>query len=465
MVNLQATTTTGTYPAIQETAIAEFRSSLGGDLILPGDADYDQARQVWNSMINKQPGLIVRCAGVADVINCVNFARNNNLLVSVRGGAHSAAGNATCDGGIVIDLSRMKGIRVDPVKQTAHAQGGALWKDLDRETQAFGLATPGGTVNDTGIAGLTLGGGLGWLTGKYGLSCDNLLSADVVTADGKFLTASATQNPDLFWGLRGGSGNFGVVTSFEYQLHSVSQVLGGMLIYPRDQAREVLRFYRDFSSQSPDELTSAAALLTSPEGQPITLIALCYSGPIEEGERELALLRQFGPPVADLIGPKTYLEVQSMLDPAAFPHGIERYWKSGFLKQVDDQLIDLVVDQSANLNPLSVVLLFHFRGAAGRVDPGETAFNLRADQWDFDIISQWTDPAEREQWVHWTRDFWAAAEPFTTGQVYVNHLNADDAEQRVRSAFSNNYERLVEIKNKYDPKNLFRVNHNIKPTV
>jgi FAD/FMN-containing dehydrogenase len=226
MVELQATTTTGTYPALQEAAISEFKAGLGGDLILPGDADYDAARKVWNGMINKQPALIVRCAGVSDVINSVNFARNNNLLVSVRGGSHSAAGNATCDGGIVIDLSRMKGIWVDPVKQTVRAQGGALWKDLDRETQAFGLATPGGTVNDTGIAGLTLGGGLGWLTGKYGLSCDNLVSADVVTADGRFLTASATENPDLFWGLRGGSGNFGIVTSFEFRLHQVSQLLG-----------------------------------------------------------------------------------------------------------------------------------------------------------------------------------------------------------------------------------------------
>jgi FAD/FMN-containing dehydrogenase len=238
-----------------------------------------------------------------------------------------------------------------------------------------------------------------------------------------------------------------------------------MLIYPRDQAREVLRFYRDFSSHSPDELTSAAALATSPEGQPITLIALCYSGPIEEGERVLEPLRQFGPPAADLIGPKTYLEIQSMLDPAAFPHGIERYWKSGFLKQVDDQLIDLVVDRSTALNPLSFILFFHFRGAAGRVSPGETAFGLRADQWDFDIISQWTDPAEAEQWVRWTRAFWGSVEPFTTGGVYVNHLSSDDAEQRVKSAFGPNYERLVAVKNKYDPKNLFRVNHNIKPTV
>jgi FAD/FMN-containing dehydrogenase len=463
MVDLRVATTTGRETTLQEAAVAEFKGDLRGGMLCPGDAGYEEARKVWNGMIDKRPALIARCTGVADVIHCVNFARRHSLLVAVRCGGHNAAGHGTCDGGIVIDLSPMRGIRVDPQNRSIVAQGGVTWGELDREAQVFGLATTGGTVNDTGIGGLTLGGGLGWLTGKHGLTCDNLISADIVTADGRFLTASAAENADLFWGLRGGSGNFGVVTSFEYRLHPVSQVLGGMALYPRDKTREVLRFYRDFSSKSPDELTTAAALLTLPDGTPATAIAVCYSGPVEKGEPVVAPLRKFGPPMADLIQPMSYLQIQNMLDPAAFPHGIQRYWKSSFLNQISDEVIDIVVDRAATMaSPMSMVLFFHVHGAANRVGPDETAFGLRQDQWDFDVISQWLDPAEAQGQVRWTREFWGAVEPYSTGGVYVNHLAADDGE-RVRASYGNNYERLAALKQKYDPTNLFRLNQNVRP--
>jgi FAD/FMN-containing dehydrogenase len=306
MNDLHVTTTTGGDAVLNEAILNEFKASLRGPLLLPGDGGYDHARTLWNAMIDKRPALIVRCVGVADVLACVNFARANNVLVSVRGGDHSAAGTALCDGGLTIDLSSMKGIRVDPGKRTARAEGGTRWGEFDRETQAFGLATTGGTNSDTGIAGLTLGGGLGWLAGKYGLACDNLLAADVVTADGRLLTASASENEDLFWGLRGGSGNFGIVTSFEYRLHRVGPLLAGMVVHPFERARDVLRLYSDFSRGIPDEVNTIGALLTAPEGFRVAAIAVCYNGPLEEGEKVLRPLREFGPPLVDQIGPMPY---------------------------------------------------------------------------------------------------------------------------------------------------------------
>jgi FAD/FMN-containing dehydrogenase len=416
-------------------------------------------------MIDKRPALIARCAGVANVVAAVHFARTNNLLVSVRGGGHNITGNAVCDGGLMLDLSRMKGVRVDPIKRTARAEAGLTWGEYNRETQAFGLASTGGVVSTTGIAGLTLGGGLGWLMGKHGLSCDNLLSVDMVTADGQFLTASPSEHPDLFWGLRGGGGNFGVVTSFEYRVHPVGPVLAGMVLHPMAKAKEVLRFYREYARSAPDELTAFTALMTSPDGAPIVAIVVGYIGPMAEGERLVAPVRKFGPPLVDTIGPMSYVQLNTMFD-AAFPYGgVQRYWKSSFLKHLGDDVLDILVDRAATMpSPMSMVGFFHVHGAASRVHPDETAFGLRDDQWDYDIISQWLDPGESARHIRWTREFWTAVEPFATGEVYVNHLDAEEG-TRIRAAYGKNYDRLVALKNRYDPTNLFRLNQNIKPTV
>jgi len=443
-------------------AVAELRTRIYGDILEMADAGYDDARKVWNGMIDKRPAVIARCAGVADVIDAVDFARTNDLLVAIRGGSHSAAGLALCDDGLVIDLTRMKGVRVDPVARTVHAQAGLLWADLDRETQAFGLATTGGTVSNTGVSGLTLGGGLGWLMGKHALACDNLLSVDLVTADGTFLTASESQHADLFWALRGGGGNFGVATSFEFKLHEVGPtVLGGLVIHPLSEARSVLRFYRDFCSSLPDEAEAYCAILTAPDGNPVIALLIGYTGSLADGERVLAPARQFGSPVADLVAPISYVKRQRLIDDLGV-HGIHRYWKSGFVPDLTDDFIDLVVERARTiLSPLTAIGLFFFHGAASRVDPQATAFGLRSVQWDFDIIAQWTNPAEAAVHVQWTREFWKAAEPYASG-VYVNHI-AEDEPGRVTAAYGPNYARLVSVKSQYDPGNLFRINHNIRP--
>ena len=465
MTDLCIATSTGTDAILETATVEALAASLRGPLLRPGEDGYDKARIVWNGMIDRRPALIARCAGVADVIAAVRFARTHGLLVSVKGGGHNITGNAVCEGGLMIDLSPMKGIRVDPVKRTATAQAGLTWGEFNRETQAFGLATTGGVVSTTGIAGLTLGGGLGWLMGKHALSCDNLLSADIVTADGEFLTASPDSHPELFWGLRGGGGNFGIVTSFEYQLHPVQPVLAGMVVHPMAQAREVLRFYRDFARGCPDEMLAAAALMTSHEGAPVAVIIVSYIGAIETGEALMAPLRSFGSPLVDTIAPTSYVELNSLFD-AAVPYGnVQRYWKSSFLKEIPDDLIEIFVERSAKfLSPMSMVLFFHMHGAVTRIDRNSTAFGLRDDQWDYDVISQWTDPAEAADHIKWTREFWTAVEPFATGEVYVNHLDAEEA-TRIRAAYSRNYDRLVALKNKYDPTNLFRLNQNIIPTV
>src|SRR5215831_7045739 len=342
-MTITATTLEGSRTNVNDTDLASLRQSLRGDLVVAGEAKYEEARRVWNGNVDRRPALIVRCLGVADVQQAVNFARSFGLLVSVRGGGHSAPGYGTNEGGLVIDLSAMRGIRVDPDARTVQAQGGALWRDLDHETQAFGLATTGGTVSNTGIVGLTLGGGLGWLMGKHGLSIDSLISADVVTADGQFRKASVVENPDLFWALRGGGGNFGVVTSVEYQLHEVSQVLGGLVLYPLDQARDMLRFYRDFCATLPDEAEAYAALLTAPQGMPVGAMLLGYNGPISEGEKVLAPARRFGKPIADLVAPMPYGVRQSMLDAPNAEHGLHRYWRSAYTEQISDALIGELV--------------------------------------------------------------------------------------------------------------------------
>jgi FAD/FMN-containing dehydrogenase len=464
MTDAGAAAAVGMAMALDEAAVEAFRAMVRGAVFRPGDEGYDDARRIWNGMIDRRPRLIVWCTGVADVIDAVNFAREQGLLVAVRGGAHSAAGHATCDGGIVIDLTPMKGVRVDPVARTVRAQGGLTWGELDRETQAFGLATTGGTVSNTGLGGLTLGGGLGWLMGKHGFACDNLLSADLVTADGRFLTASPDEHPDLFWALRGGGGNFGVVTSFEYALHEVGPtVLGGVVVHPLARAGEVLRFYRDFSSNLPDEAEAYAAIQTTPDGDKVVAMLLGYTGPLDEGERVLAPARSFGEPLVDTVGPIPYVQRQTLIDDLG-TYGLHRYWKSGFLRELSDEFIDLIVERAASMpSPQSVIGMFNVHGAASRVDPDATAFGLRALQWDFDIISQWTDPAEADRQVRWTREFWAEVEPFAAGGVYVNHIAADEPD-RVHAAFGPNYERLVAVKNAYDPNNLFRLNHNIRPS-
>jgi FAD/FMN-containing dehydrogenase len=463
-MTISATTLEGSRTNLNDADIASLRSNVRGELVVAGDARYDEARRVWNGNVDRRPALIVRCMGAADVQQAVNFARSLGLLVSIRGGGHSAPGYGTNEGGLVIDLSPMKGIRVDPDARTVSAQGGVLWRDLDHETQAYGLATTGGTVSNTGITGLTLGGGLGWLMGKHGLTVDNLLSADVVTADGEFRKASAKDNPDLFWALRGGGGNFGVVTSFEYRLHPVTQVLGGMVIYPLDQARDVLRFYRDFCGTLPDEAEAYAAVLTAPQGMPVAALILGYNGPIAEGEKVLAPARRFGKPVADVVGPMPYGARQRLLDEPNATHGLQRYWRSAFTEQISDGLIDVMVEGASRFSsPLSALLFFHMHGAATRVSPTATAFAPRRTQWDFDAIGQWTDAEQSATHTGWVRGLWSKLEPHLKGSAYVNHLAADDRPEKVRASYGENYARLRALKATYDPKNLFRVNANIAP--
>jgi FAD/FMN-containing dehydrogenase len=429
------------------------------------DEGYDQARRVWNGMIDRRPALIARCAGTGDVIAAVRFARTHEILVSVKGGGHNITGNAVCEGGLMIDLSPMKGMRVDPAARTVRAEAGLTWGEFNRETQAFGLATTGGVVSTTGIAGLTLGGGLGWLMSRHGLSCDNLISADIVTADGEFLTASAEQNQELFWGLCGGGGNFGVVTSFEYRLHPVTSVQAGMVIYPRQQSMEVLQFYRDYARECGDDVTAFAAMMTSPEGDPVVAMLAGHIGDHAQGERLLAPVRKFGTPLADTIAPISYVGLNSLLDAAVPYGGVQRYWKSSFLRELGDDVLNIMVDRAAGMrSPMSMIGFFHVHGACTRVDRDATAYSLRADQWDYDVISQWDNPAETAGHIQWTRDYWNAVEPFASGEVYVNHLDAEEA-GRITGAYSRNYYRLVALKNQYDPTNLFRLNQNIRPTV
>jgi hypothetical protein len=459
MTNRGVVTDTGA--SIAEAAIEEFKTGLLGHLLRPGDTAYDEARKIWNGMFDRRPALIARCAGTADVMRAVNFARDNGLQAAVRGGGHSFPGHSVSDGGLVIDLSPMKGIRVDPAARSVRAQAGAKWIDFDHETQVFGLATTGGTASDTGIAGLTVGGGLGWLSGKYGLTIDNLVSADVVTADGRFLTASAAENQDLFWGLRGGSGNLGVVTSFEYRLHAVGPtILGGMALYPLGKAKEVLRFYREFRRAAPDELTTYAGFLNPPDGDTVVALICCYCGPLDKGEQVIRPLRSFGPPLQDMLGPMSYAAQQCLTD-AALPAGSHYYAKGGFLAELTDEAIEVFTEYvAAKPCPLSAVLVQTVSGAASRVDSEATAFPHRAFPYAPVIVSQWLDTADSEVNVRWARDFWRALQPFAGG-VYVNDLAYDDTD-RIRIAYGANYDRLAALKKKYDPDN-FLLSPNIKP--
>ena len=449
--------------ALKDASIEAFQGNLRGEVLRPDDDGYDATREVWNAMIDRRPALIARCTGAADVIECVRFAREHDLLVSVRGGGHNVAGNAVCDGGLMIDLAPMKSIRVDQVARTARAEPGVLWGEFDRETQAFGLATTGGMISTTGIAGLTLGGGQGWLASKYGFAIDNLLSVDMVTADGQLLTASATQNEDLFWAVRGAGHNFGVVTSFEYRLYPVSTVLGGMIIHPFNRATEVLRFYREFTADLPDDLTTVAAILTGPDGNLVTSIVVCYAGSLDEGERVLAPLRRFGSPVADTVAPIPYSAHQTIFD-EAFPYGRLNYWKSSLTDELSDEVIAAVVDYAGQMpSPLSAIVIGDYHGTYRRVGKTDTAYYHRDLRYAMIITAAWTDPVESEHNIRWTRELFQVLQPHTSG-VYVNDLG-EEGEERVRNAYGENYDRLVALKNQYDPKNFFRLNQNIKPTM
>lgn len=457
--------------------IAAFKDNFRGQLIHPGDADYNQVRRVWNGMIDKHPALIARCSGVADVIAAVNFARENDLLVAVRGGGHNAAGNATCDGGLVIDMSPMKGIQVDPDRQTARAQGGVTWAELDRETQLFGLAAPGGVVSTTGIAGLTLGGGSGWLRRKHGLSCDNLLSVDVVTADGRFIKASETQNTDLFWAVRGGGGNFGVVTSFEYRLHPVGpEVMFLSVMYPADKANELLPIWRDFITTAPNAFSSNALFWTLPaapilppeiHNKRVFGITGLYTGDATEGQRLIQPLRELAEPILDLSGIMPYAVVQVLFD-AFFPEGQQHYWKSLFLNDLDRQTVETLTNWSIERPSEQTLIDIWAMGGAVRDVPAEaTAFGDRSAPFWLIFNTSWTDPQEADRNITWTRAFFQVMQAYSSGGTYLNFpglMEDQDQQQMVQTSFGANYERLAAVKNRYDPTNLFRLNQNIKPT-
>lgn len=450
------------------------RNSVHGLVIAPDDEGYDEARSIWNGAIDRRPAWIARCTGVADVIAAVRFARERDLLVAVRSGGHGVGGHALCDGGLVIDLSPMKGIHVDPQARTARAEAGVLWGELDRETQVFGLATVGGIVSHTGVSGLTLGGGIGWLMRKYGATVDNLLSVDLVTADGELVTASEDHNPDLFWGVRGGGGNFGIVTSFEYRLHPVGPiVLAGPIFHHLHDAPEVLRFYREFAATAPDELTTIVELELAPplpflpeevHGEPIVMVGACYAGAPEDGAEVVRPLKEFGSPIVDRLEPKPYLALQSMFDPLV-PHGWHRYWKSVELPPLTDGAIDTLIDDTSRItSPRSYTIIFQLGGALGRVPEDASAFSQRDATHNLVINAVWTeDDPEGNRHTAWARDFFDALQPHARDRVYVNFLG-DEGPDRVRQAYGTaKYDRLVELKRAYDPTNFFRLNQNIQP--
>jgi FAD/FMN-containing dehydrogenase len=449
---------------IPHSAMQKFRESLRGQSLCDGDQGYDAARTLPNAMINRRPAVIARCTGAADVIECVRFAREHDLVVAVRGGGHSVAGKSVCDGGLMIDLSTMKGIRVDPAKRTVRAQTGLTLGEFDRETQAFGLATTLGVVSKTGIAGLTLGGGWGHLHAKYGLALDNVVAVDLVTADGRLVTADANENQDLFWGVRGGGGNFGIITSIKYRLHELGPVLGGAVFYPVSKAEEVLRFFREFSESIPDELVIQCGSFTMPDKVQVFAVAACYCGNIAEGEKVLKPLRTFGPPMADAISVMNYVQLQSMFDPF-FPPGRQTYVKSNFVLALTDDAIRAIAHFAGRSpSPYSFApFLEHWHGAATRVGIADTAFPHRQHSYNLMFWSNWESASESDENIRWTRACWSALQPHLVEGSYSNYVS-DDGGAVERAAYGPNYDRLVTLKNKYDPTNLFRMNLNIKPS-
>jgi FAD/FMN-containing dehydrogenase len=444
--------------------VAAFREQLRGRLVSPPDTSYDKARRVWNGRIDRRPSLIAFCANDDDVVTAVRFAREHELLASVRCGGHSAAGMAVCDDGLVIDLSLMKSIEVDVAARTANAQGGALWCDLDRVTQTFGLAVPGGTDSEVGIAGLTLGGGNGWLMGLHGATCDNLLAANVILADGKALRATGTDYPDLFWALRGGGGNFGIVTSFCYRLHPVGRtVIGGAIMYAYRDAEKVLQHFRDFSrSTVPDPLTVFACLIYD-GGEPVVAVAACYAGPMEHAEATIAPLRGWGSIVSDQMRSMPYVELQSLFD-AARPAGRRCAMRSNFMATLpDDAITTLSQKFTTTPSTLSAVIIEHCHGAITRLASDAAAFPLRNNPYHFEILGFWDDADEDQANLEWVTGFFDAMQPFDAGEVYVNSLDEGEG-HRVRAAYGPNYDRLVKLKSQFDPTNFFRCNHNISPS-
>ncbi len=476
MSNLNAITTAGTEIVLEEAAIEALKGGLRGELLRDGDPGYDEARVIWNGMIDKKPALMARCRGTADVIDAVNFACERDLLLSVRGGGHNVAGNAICDRGMMIDLSLMCAVRVDPNNRRAWVQGGATWGDVDRETQVFGLATPGGLISDTGVAGLTLAGGIGWMRGKHGLCIDNVRSVEIVTADGQCLSTSDTENSDLFWAVRGGGGNFGIVTSFEFELYPLGPtVMFCAPIYAAKDSPKVIRAWRDFLTTAPEALSGLVEFSTVAEGDPefpkeawglrVIAVAMLYDGPADEGEKAIRPLRELGSMVTDFSGQMNYCAVQSLFD-TLMPRGeYHAYWKSLYLKQLNDEAIDAVCERASNPpSPKTLCSIWNFGGATSRVPADSTAFGDRSMPFMLSIDSTWKDPADSHTNIEWTRKFWSDMKQYGHGGLYLNFPGfGEEGEELVRAAYGKNYERLVTLKNKYDPNNLFRMNQNIRP--
>lgn len=458
---------------IEETTIQTFSDQIHGEVLQPGDEGYDDARTIWNAMIDEEPAVIARCTGAADVITAVNFARDLNLLLSVKGGGHNVAGKAVCDDGLMIDLSPMNGVRVNPDERTARVGGGAIWADVDHETQAFGLATTGGIMSETGVGGLTLGGGNGYLARTYGLACDNLRSIDVVTADGKLVRASEDENPDLFWGMRGGGGNFGIATSFEFDLHDVGpEVLAGRCLYTYDAVPEALQFYREFMADAPNEVqcyalffqgSPALDLPESLHGETLLSLSAFHSGDLATAREALCPLREFGDPIVDTIQPMPYTVVQQEAD-ELYQAGHRNYWKSNFYQELSDEFIGTIMEHVDPLpSPFSTAYFEWLGGAIAEVNHDATAFPHRDKTMMFTISPKWTDPQRDDELVGWAREFHEALAPYAAEGVYVNYVDQD--EHRVRDAYGDWYDRLVEVKTEWDHENLFRMNQNIKPAV
>ena len=456
---------------MKSNTIDQFKASLRGELIQPHDEGYDAARKVYNGMIDRRPRFIARCSDVGDIISAVKFARENNLLVAIRGGGHNGAGLGVCDDGLVIDLSRRRGIRADPKKRTVQVESGCTWGDVDHATQPFGLAVPAGIVSTTGVAGLTLGGGHGYLTRKFGLTIDNLLEADVVLADGSFVTANAQENEDLYWAMRGGGGNFGVTTSFTFKAHPVSTVYAGPMLWHLDKAVEVMKWYREFITKAPEDLYGFFAFLNVPPGPPFpenlhgkTMcgVVWCYCGSMDKAEEVFRPIRKIGPPAVDFVGPMPYPALQSFLDPL-LPPGLQWYWKGDFVNELSDEAIKLHMKYGSELpSLLSTMHIYPIDGAPQRVGKKDTAFSYREAKWSMVIAGIDPDPANKDRITKWAKTYWEALHPYSAGGAYVNFM-MEEGQNRVEATYRDNYKRLSQIKRKYDPTNLFRVNQNIPP--
>ena len=473
MSSVSLVTGSGTATTLSSEMITELRGRLRGALCLKGESGYDQARTIWNAMIDRHPALIVRAAGAADVIQAVNLAREHGLMLAVRGGGHNIAGNAVCEGGLMIDLTPMKSVRIDPHARTARVEPGVTLGEFDREAQAFGLATPLGINSTTGVSGLTLGGGFGWISRTHGLTADNLIAADVVTADGKLVHASEKDNPDLFWAIRGGGGNFGVVTSFEYKLHPVGpQVLAGLIVHPQAKGRTLLQEYRRIVARSPESLACWAVMRKAPplpflpaevHGTDILVLALCYCGDVEEGKKAAAPLRALGTPLADIVGPMPFAGWQTAFDPLLVP-GARNYWKSHSFLELSDPLIDVLLDHAGRLPSADCeIALAELGGAINRVAATATAYPHRNVEFVVNVHTRWSEPAKDKECIAWARSLFDAMAPHATGGVYVNFMPEDEAQRVKAGAYGPNFERLAKIKAKFDPTNLFRMNQNIKP--